>query len=186
MFVKHTLSFMSVGKSTCLQYPLCHHRFGYLHEARNICTFHVVCVAVGLFAVFYALFVDILHDAFQFGINLFTAPAQFLSVLRHFQTGNRYTAGIGCLGRSEQQTGLLEDGDGLGSGGHIGAFGHRHGAALDDLLRLSGGDLILSGAGQGDVAGDGPDAAEALGIGAAGDLSGVFLDAAPLLSLIHI
>ncbi len=62
-------------------------------------------------------------------------------VLTHLQSGGGHAAGVGCLGGSEQQTGLLEDGNGLHflkrPGGHIGALGNRYSTALDDLLRLA-------------------------------------------------
>lgn len=42
---------------------LCHHGAGHFHESGNVGSLHVVDVAVGLGSVFYALGMDILHDA---------------------------------------------------------------------------------------------------------------------------
>ena len=77
MFVKHTLSFMSVGKSTCLQYPLCHHRFGYFHEAGDIRSFHIIGIRVAFITLAGTLFKNILQDKFQFLVYLFGCPAYF-------------------------------------------------------------------------------------------------------------
>lgn len=47
------------------------HCIGNFEEAGNIGAFYIIYISVGCCAVFYALFVDVLHDLVQAHINLF-------------------------------------------------------------------------------------------------------------------
>ena len=47
---------------------LCHHRFGYFHEARNVCSFHIVDI-LAFFSVFDTLLMDRAHDLVQPAID---------------------------------------------------------------------------------------------------------------------
>lgn len=58
----------------CLYNSLSHDSLSNLHEASNVCTLHVVYIAVSLCAVLHAVLVDILHDRVQTSVNLLLAP----------------------------------------------------------------------------------------------------------------
>ena len=58
----------------CLYNALSHDSLSNLHEASNVCTLHVVYIAVSLCAVLHAVLVDILHDRVQTSVNLLLAP----------------------------------------------------------------------------------------------------------------
>lgn len=58
-----------------LEYSLCHHSLSYLHEAGYVGAFHVVYVTILLLSVFYALLVDVFHDALKFLVYFLAAPA---------------------------------------------------------------------------------------------------------------
>ena len=64
----------------------------------------------------------------------------------------------GSLRGGKQDAVGLQIGDGLGGGGHVRALGDGVAAVGDQSLGTGQGQLVLGGAGQGDVAGDGPDA----------------------------
>ena len=102
---------------------------------------------------------DALHDALQLCIDLFEGPAQALGVLAHLQAGGGHAAGVGSLCGSVQNAVCQIDLDGLRGAGHVGAFADDGAAVLDQSLSGLLVDLVLGRAGQGDVAGDGPDLA---------------------------
>ena len=52
-----------------------HHSMSYLHETGNICTLHVVDVAISFCTIFHALFVDAEHNAVQLFIHFGSTPA---------------------------------------------------------------------------------------------------------------
>ena len=54
-----------------LDYPLSEHGMSHFHEAGYIGTFHVIDVAVALFAVFHALLVYVVHYFMQPVVNFF-------------------------------------------------------------------------------------------------------------------
>ena len=124
--------------------------------------------------------VDVGHDAVELLVDLLEGPAQANGVLTHLQAGGGHAAGIGGLGGPEQDTVLLEVGHGLGGGGHVGALGHGEAAVLHQGLGPLQGQLVLGGAGQGDAAGDGPDALAALHVLGGGHIIQVGLDARAL------
>ena len=61
-------------------------RFPHEFSGGHICTLHVIYSSVSLCSVFYTLFVDRLHDAFQLFVYFFSCPAQLHCILSHFQT----------------------------------------------------------------------------------------------------
>ena len=95
---------------------------------------------------------NIEHDLFQTGIDFFFGPAQFYRVLCHFQSAYRNTASIGCLTRSVEDFGFEELFDGLGSGGHVGAFRYGETAIGKKSACIVAVDFVLSGRGHGDIA----------------------------------
>ena len=62
---------------------LCHHSFGYFHEACNVRTFHIVDILI-LFSVFDTLLVDSAHDLMQFVIDFGSCPRNMHGILSHF------------------------------------------------------------------------------------------------------
>ena len=74
----------------------------------------------------------------------------------------------------------LEAGHGLGSGGHVSAFGHGEAAIGHQSLGTLQIQLVLGGAGQSDVTGDGPDALAALHVLGGGNVVQIGLDALAL------
>ena len=114
---------------------------------------------------FVDLLEDVLHDALETSVDFLEGPAQSQAVLAHFQCGHCNTAGIGSLGRSKEHAGLLEGCGGFEGGRHIGAFCN----GLDTVGNQGVGGIninfILRCAGECDIAGDGPDAAAAIGHG---------------------
>lgn len=124
--------------------------------------------------------VDVGHDVVELLVHFLEGPAQAHGVLAHLQTGGGYAAGIGSLSGSKQHTVLLEPGNRLGGGGHIGTLGHGEAAVLHQSLGALQGQLVLGGAGEGNAAGNGPDALAALVILGGGDIIQVGLNAVPL------
>ena len=106
--------------------------------------------------------------------------AEALAVLAHLQRGGAHAAGVGGLGGPEEHAVLLQVLDALDDGGHVRALGYAVAAVLHQRLAGIQADLVLGGAGQGDVAGDGPDAGAALVILGVGMGIHVLLDAAAL------
>ena len=118
------------------------------------------------------------HDVVQLLVHLLGAPGIFHRVLAHFQTAGGDAARICRLARGIQHTGLLEGLDSVQRAGHVGALCHQLDAVLDQLLRVLQKQLVLGGAGQGDVAGDAPDPSAALMVLGGRNLLHVFADAA--------
>ena len=58
----------------CLYNALSHHSLGNLHEAGHVGTLHVVDVAVLLSTVLHAVLVNVVHDALQVVVDLFSRP----------------------------------------------------------------------------------------------------------------
>src|SRR5690625_3216570 len=86
---------------------------------------------------------------------------------------------VSRLAWSKRNTRLMEHFDSVRGGGHVGAFGHGNNAVGHQGARGIGVQLILSGAGQGHIAGNTPDIAafHVLGVFM---LVGVFFDALAL------
>jgi hypothetical protein len=61
------------------------------------------------------------------------------------------TRRIGRLAGAVNDPVVLIDADGFRGGGHVGAFGDADAAVFNQGLRMAGVDLVLGGAGQGDV-----------------------------------
>lgn len=76
------LNFDSPG----LDDALSDHGVGYLHEAGDVGSLHVVDKAVGLGAVLYTLCVDVAHDFVETVVDLLGTPLEMLGVLAHFET----------------------------------------------------------------------------------------------------
>ena len=125
------------------------------------------------------LLVDGGHDALQLGVDLLEGPGEPGAVLAHLQCGSGDASCVGGLGGSEQDAGLLEGGDGPGRAGHVGSLGDGPDSVGDEDVGVLLVQLVLGGAGEGNVAGDGPDAL-ALGVLGAGLADGVLLDPLPL------
>ena len=100
--------------------------------------------------------------------------------MRHLQRGDGDAARVGRLGGPEEDARLLEQFHGLGRTGHVGALGDGDAAVMQQRTRGSGVQLILRGAGQGDLAGDLPDAAAAFSVDGVRTQSGIFADALAL------
>jgi len=100
----------------------------------------------------------VLHDVLELLVDLLGGPGNALAVLRHLETGNSDTTGVGGLAGSVPD-GLalallavcLEGIDGLLCAAHVGALGDELAAGVDERLGLLAGDLVLGGRGQGDV-----------------------------------
>ena len=94
---------------------------------------------------------DVLHDGVQTVVHLLACPAQTLAVLRHLQTADTNTTGIGSLTWSIENLSLLEYADGTRRGRHIGSLAHgKHTVGYECLGSLLV-DLVLSGRGKCDV-----------------------------------
>ena len=76
---------------------------------------------------------------------------------RHFEAGNRDAAGVGSLAGAVEDLALEEDVDRLGSRRHVRALGDAVAAVLDQVVGVFDVDLVLGGAGQGNVALDLPE-----------------------------
>ena len=63
-----------------------HHGAGHFHESGYVGSLHVVDVATGFGAVFYALGMDVLHDAVEVLVHFFLAPGEVDGVLCHFKS----------------------------------------------------------------------------------------------------
>ena len=59
---------------TGLYYALSHHCVGHFHEAGNVGALHVVDVAIRLCSVFYALVMDIVHNAMELFVDFGFRP----------------------------------------------------------------------------------------------------------------
>ena len=66
--------------------PLLQHSSSDLHEAGDICAFHIVHTAVRLGAIFDTCLMNGLHDEVQLIVNFLSTPADMRSVLGHFKT----------------------------------------------------------------------------------------------------
>ena len=113
-------------------------------------------------------------------IHFFESPGQAQAVLAHFQAGGSNAASVGCLSRGKQDTVLLQVSDGIRGGRHVGTLGYAVAAIGNQSLGTVQAQLVLGGAGQGDVAGDSPDALAALDVLGGGDIVQVGLDAGTL------
>ena len=124
--------------------------------------------------------VNVRHDTVELFVHLFKGPGEPQGVLAHLQAGGGYTARIGRLGGSEQHAVELEDFHRLGSGGHIGALRHGVTAVFHQGLGGHAVQLVLCGAGKGNVAGDVPDTRASLHIFGGGNIVQIGLDAGAL------
>ena len=159
---------------------LAHHGGGDLLKAGDVGTGNQVALHAVLFGGGGGSLVDVDHDVVQALIDLLEGPGQAQAVLAHLQTGGGNTARVGSLGGGKQDAVALQVGDGLGGGRHIGTLGYAVAAIGNQSLGTVQTQLVLGGAGQGDVAGDGPDALAALDILGGGDILQIGLDAGAL------
>src|SRR5690554_742166 len=134
------------------------HGVGYLDEAGDVGALDVIDVTILALAIALTGRVDGLHDGVQAGIDFAIGPLHAHGVLAHLQTADSDAAGVGCLARGEQDAGFLEDVDGLQGRGHVGTLGDAEAAVGDQRARVIPIELVLGGAGQGDVTGQVPGA----------------------------
>ena len=170
-----------------LDHALGVHGVGHLQEARDVrAGLEVAFLAVFLGGVCHVV-VDVDHDALELGVDLLGGPAQALGVLAHLQGGGGHAAGVGGLRGPKEHARGLQGLDAFHHGGHIRALGDAPAAVLDQGLGGLEADLILGGAGQRDVAGDGPDAGAAHVVLGVGMGVHILLDAAAAhqLDLLH-
>ena len=111
-------------------------------------------------------FVDVGHDIVKVLVYFFGRPRHAQRVLAHFQAGSGHAAGVAGFARRIENLRLHKGVHRCGGAGHIGAFGHADAAVAQEHGRIGFVELVLSGAGQGDVAGHTP-RAQALVIGQA-------------------
>ena len=99
---------------------------------------------------------DIFHDAVQALIHFLGRPRESGRVLTHFETRHRHPAGVGGFSRSVEDTCLLENANGFGSGGHVGTFTHGHHAIGHEGTGIVAVNLVLRGRGESNVSRDVP------------------------------
>src|SRR5205823_5968272 len=87
--------------------------------------------------------------------DAFVALAGALA-LAHLEPADRHTAGVGSLARAVQDAGLQEPLHSLRHGGHVGALAHHEHAAVQEVHGVLFADLVLRGAGERALGGDGP------------------------------
>ncbi|MCY1439092.1 hypothetical protein D9M71_553130 [compost metagenome] len=92
----------------------------------------------------------------QLAVHFTGGPQQAHGVLRHFQAADRYTTGVGCLARGEQNASLDKDIHSRQGGRHVGAFGHAQAAIAQQRFGVFGIQFVLGGARQGDIARQAP------------------------------
>lgn len=116
----------------------------------------------------------ILHDSLELVVDLLGRPGETAAVLGHLETRNGDTTAVSGLSGGVPEgvgpvlgTVSLENVDGLLGGSHVGALGEDVAAVLDQVDGLLLADLVLGGAGEGDVdladVGPGADASDVLG-----------------------
>ena len=94
---------------------------------------------------------DVGHDVVQALVDFFGTPRQAHGILTHFQTRDGYAAGVAGLARRIQRMGFKEHVYGVQRGGHVGTFSHGLHAIGHQRPGVLGVELVLGGAGQGDV-----------------------------------
>ena len=87
------------------------HNISHLDKGGDVGTgYQIVGVSI-FFSVGLGILVDVGHDILQFAVHFFKRPLQALRVLCHFESGNGYATGIGCLARRKEHLVLLEASD---------------------------------------------------------------------------
>ncbi len=104
-----------------------------------------VDITIRFGTVFYAVFVNIAHNPFQFFVYLLSTPAVTFRVLRHFQPRDRYSACVGCFTRCIEDLVFLEDLDRLRCTGHIGPFRDGKDPVLYKRLGIIPVNFVLCG-----------------------------------------
>ena len=102
---------------------------------------------------------DVHHDLFQTLLGVLETPGVAAGVLLHLQGAGCHAAGVGRLAGPERNACVHEHVNPLGCGRHVGAFGDRDTAIFDQHLGILGGQLVLGGAWQRDLARHVPDTA---------------------------
>jgi len=87
----------------------------------------------------------------QLGIDLLGRPVEFLRILAHFESRRRYAARIDGLARSVGDLRRDEGVDRFGAAAHVRDFGHDLHAVGQQFLGVLAVQLVLRGAGHGDV-----------------------------------
>ena len=126
---------------------------------------------------------DTHHDTLELPVHFLEGPAQALGVLAHLQSGGGHAAGVGGLAGQEVDAFFLEVLGGIQRGGHIGTLADGETAVGHQGLGILQQQLVLSGAGQGNIALDGPHAL-ALVVDGIGTGLGVLRQTGPL-DLLH-
>ena len=130
--------------------------------------------------------VDVHHDAVEFLIDLFGAPGEAHGVLAHFEAAGGDAAGVRGLAGREENLGVLEVLGRFERSRHVGAFADAHAAAGNQRLGVVELELVLGGAGHGDVGLDQLPRALSFVVLRGRELLGVFADpaAADVLELL--
>ncbi len=135
---------------------MCQHGIGHFHKAGDVGAVDIIHEAAAFMPVLQAGFVDIGHDVVKVLVHFFGRPRHAQRVLAHFQAGSGHAAGVAGFARRIEDLRLHKGvyrGDGAG---HIRAFGHADAAVTQEHGRIGFVELVLGGAGQGDVAGHMP------------------------------
>ena len=157
---------------------LCEHDLGDLAERRDVRAGDEVVRICVFLRVLLRAFVDVLHDALEFRVDLLERPLQALGILCHLEGRDGDAAGVRGLGWRKEDLVLLEVGDGIERGRHVRALADGLDSVRDERLRAVEVDLALRRARQCDVALDRPDALAALVVLRLGMRLDIFLDAA--------
>ena len=128
---------------------------------------------------------DVGHDLEEFLIDLFPGPGDAGAVLGHFEAGYGYPAGVGRLGRAEENAFFMKELDPFPAGGHVSPFGYNLNTVGYQVFSVLLIDLVLGGARQGTIGFVVPEGVEVADVGIMVVLHiGVFLlvfaDSAPL------
>ena len=128
---------------------------------------------------------DVVHDGLKLPVDLLARPGDAQGVLALLQAGHGNAPRVGRLGRAEQDLPGKKRPHRSQRGRHVGAFGHRQEPVVDQGFRVVGVQLVLRGAGQGELAGDAP--RPLLLVVLAAEVLGVLVDPSPanLLELLQ-
>ena len=133
------------------------HGVDHFQEACDVGTGHIIARHAVLLGGIVQVVENIHHNALQLGVHFLKGPAEPLGVLTHFQGRGGHAACIGGFAGAEQDMMVLEILGGVQSGGHIGALGHGDDPVGNQSLGILQMQLVLGGAGQGNVAFHSPD-----------------------------
>ena len=158
--------------------PLRLHRRRHLAKARNIAPSHQTRKLPLrrlhiLLRRLQPILEAVLHNLLQLPIHLLRRPRHALRILRHFQSRDGDTAGVGGFAGSVPDGVALfgaavvfEDVDGFGGAAHVASLGDELSASVDERFCLVARDLVLCRARESDIdfaaVGPGPGALDVL------------------------